>query len=76
MVRTGSVYGTRDPRRWTSALEDQFYHPILLARIKALRREIRNEDEAKLFLSLRNRYHTFFLTVFGAKGPLIILSIR
>jgi hypothetical protein len=44
-----------DQRSWSYMFEEEFYHPVLLRRIKTLRREIRNEDEVDLFLAERER---------------------
>jgi hypothetical protein len=43
-----------DNRIWTTNLEEEFYHPFLLTRLKHLRRELRNETEAKQFRDLRD----------------------
>eukprot|EP01041_Mallomonas_annulata_P003046 gene3046-5966_t len=40
LMVTGEVFGTRDPRLWTCVLETSCYHPILIDRIKILRREL------------------------------------
>jgi len=43
-------FGTKDTRTWTYAIEERYYHPVILERMKILRREDRNEDECRLFI--------------------------
>lgn len=52
--KVATVFGSKDTRPWSYHLEETFYHPILLQRIKALRREYRNDDIADLFLAQQN----------------------
>ena len=40
-----------DSRTWSSRLEEDYYHPTLLNRLKFLRRELRNEDECNQFIA-------------------------
>jgi hypothetical protein len=42
---------TIDLRTWSTHFEEEFYHPSLLERLKQLRREIRNDDEANTFIA-------------------------
>lgn len=44
-----------DTRQWTSHLEENFYHPTILKKLKELRRIIRSEQEADKFISLKSR---------------------
>lgn len=44
-----------DARQWTSHLEENFYHPTILKKLKELRRKIRSEQEADKFISLKSR---------------------
>ena len=53
-LKKASVFGKRDSREWTCLLEEQTYHPIILKRIKVLRREARNDAEADKFIARTN----------------------
>ena len=45
------MFRSLDQRSWSYVFEEEFYHPVLVRRIKVLRREIRNEDEADKFIA-------------------------
>ena len=47
-LSTGTPFGFKDSRQWTSRLEDGYYHPDLLESIKRVRRGWRNDDEVEL----------------------------
>jgi hypothetical protein len=52
-LQTSKFYGKRDHRVWTTMLEDELYHPILIAYIRVQRRVRRNEDVCKYFIATR-----------------------
>lgn len=60
LLQVATVFGSRDPRPWSYELEQQFYHPALLVRLKELRRTRRNEDEAQSFLHNRDSRRKHF----------------
>lgn len=74
-----------DPRPWLTVMEEKYYHPLLVAHLKVLRREQRNENECDAFLALRKmRLKQMVITYFKnnrtrrvhARKLLVALDIR
>lgn len=50
-LKSGDNFGIKDNRPWNYRLEKEFYHPVILKTIMHARREARNEEEVKLFVT-------------------------
>eukprot|EP01038_Epipyxis_sp_PR26KG_P010405 gene10405-13975_t len=50
-MKVATAFGRKDTRMWTCKLEEYCYHPVILKKIRILRRESRNNREADEFIS-------------------------
>jgi len=50
-LKVGNKFGIKDTRPWNYRLEKEYYHPVILKTIMHARREARNEEEVKLFVT-------------------------